>query len=122
MKLWLFADNSLTLSKRSDLTLAKSQTIDLGLSFNCSITILAFADIGTVMIIRSGSAIASLFTKSAANFIALELMSMISTRDPPAFKRNPTEVPIKPAPTMRTFLIIELNLCVKQSLRAGKYA
>ena len=28
MKLWLFADNSLTLSRRSDLTLAKSQTID----------------------------------------------------------------------------------------------
>ena len=74
------------------------------------------------MIISSGSAITSPLIKSAANFWALELISTISTLTSEAFNRNPTEVPIKPAPTMRTFLIIELNLCVTPLLRADKYA
>ena len=121
-KFSLFADNSLTLSKRSDLTLDKSQTIDLGFLFNCSITTCAFNAAGTAMIINSGLAITSPLTKSVANFWALELISTISTLTSEAFNRNPTEVPIKPAPTMRTFLIIELNLCVIPSHHADKYA
>ena len=74
------------------------------------------------MTISSGSKIASPLIRSVANFWVLELISTISTLAPEAFKRNPTEVPIKPAPTMRTFFIIELNLCVRPSLHADKYA